>query len=300
MNALPDQPTPDRADHAQVAVAPAPSDTSPAARRAALAFTEPDGPVVVVCGLHGGAGTSTLALLLAHYAAAASSVPVLLCEAPGASGNQLALGAPESAVSLDALAVTLACGARPRDGWWAERENLRVLATPPAAPLHAPAGADLCGTLRAAAREHGLTVVDGGSVRDHSTRELLGCATHVIWTLSIQPGAVEQARAVLASGLVPAIAAAQAFAVAHRSSLGCADPRRPRPAACRRVPQRPAATAIAPGPGARDTTRRAGFRAAAPSAVITPPLPAVSMTSPDQPTTTEATMTLRRRVRQAP
>ena len=102
--------------------------------------TEPDGPVVVVCGLHGGAGTSTLALLLAHYAAAASSVPVLLCEAPGASGNQLALGAPESAVSLDSLAVTLACGARPPDGWWAERENLRVLATPPAAPLtHPPA-----------------------------------------------------------------------------------------------------------------------------------------------------------------
>jgi len=214
MNALPDQPTPGRAHHTQVAAPPALSDTSPpAARRAALAFTEPDGPVVVVCGLHGGAGTSTLALLLAHYAAVASSVPVLLCEAPGASGNQLALGAPESAVSLDSLAVTLASGARPRDGWWAERGNLRVLATPPAAPLDFPAGAELAGTLRAAAREHGLTVIDGGSVRDHSTRELLGCATHVIWTLSIQPGAVEQARAVLASGLMPAVAAAQAFAL---------------------------------------------------------------------------------------
>lgn len=214
MSGLPNQPAPDPVDHAQVAApAPAPSDTSPAARRTALAFAEPDGPVVVVCGLHGGAGTSTLALLLAHYAAVASSVPVLLCEAPGASGDQLALGAPESAMSLDALAITLACGARPQDGWWAERENLRVLATPPAAPLHAPARTDLGGTLRAAAREHGLTVVDGGGVRDHSTRELLGYATHVIWTLSIQPGAVEQARAVLASGLVPAIAAAQVFAL---------------------------------------------------------------------------------------
>jgi hypothetical protein len=222
MNALPDAPTPDRTDHAQVAAAPALSDTPPpAARRGALAFTEPDGPVVVVCGLHGGAGTSTLALLLAHYAAAASSVPVLLCEASGASGDQLALGAPESAVSLDSLAITLAIGARPQDGWWAERENLRVLATPPAAPLDSPAGVDLCGTLRAAAREHGLTVVDGGSVRDHSTRELLGCATHVIWALSIQPGAVEQARAVLAGGLVPALDAAQAFALrTDRRSAG--------------------------------------------------------------------------------
>ena len=116
-------------------------------------------------------------------------------------------------MSLDSLAVTLASGARPPDGWWAERENLRVLATPPAAPLDSPAGADLPGTLRAAAREHGLTVIDGGSVRDHSTRELNACATHVLWTLSIQPGAVEQARAVLASGLVPALAGAQVFAL---------------------------------------------------------------------------------------
>ena len=214
MNALPDPLPPDRARHAPVAAAPASSDTSlSASGRPALAFTEPDGPVVVVCGLHGGAGTSTLALLLAHYAAAVSSVPVLICEAPAASGDQLALGAPESAVSLDALAVTLAAGARPNDGWWAERENLRVLATPPTIPLNSTLGGDLSGTLRAAAREHGLTVLDGGTVRDRSTRELLGCATHVIWTLSIQPGAVEQARAVLASGLVPALAAAQAFAL---------------------------------------------------------------------------------------
>ena len=212
MSALPDQPPPGRTDHAQVA-APSLSDTLPAVRRAGLAFTQPDGPVVIVCGLHGGAGTSTLALLLARYAAVASSVPVLLCEAPAASGDQLALGAPESAVSLDALAVTLGLGARPPDGWWAERENLRVLATPPTAPLDSPASVGLSGTLRAAAREHGLTIVDGGSVRDPSTRALLGCATHVIWTLSIRAGAVEQARAVLASGLVPAVAAAQAFAL---------------------------------------------------------------------------------------
>ena len=88
-----------------------------------------------------------------------------------------------------------------------------MLATPPAAPLATPVGADLCGTLQAAAHEHGLTVVDAGSVRDRSTRTLLACATHVIWAVSIQPGAVEQARAVLAGDLVPALAAAQAFAL---------------------------------------------------------------------------------------
>ena len=122
MNALPDQPIPDRAHHPQVA---APAARQATRRRPQLdardwRLPSPAGRSWSVCGLHGGAGTSTLALLLAHYAAVASSFPVLLCEAPGASGDQLALGAPESAVSLDSLAVTLASGARPRDGWWAE------------------------------------------------------------------------------------------------------------------------------------------------------------------------------------
>ena len=35
-------------------------------------FSEPGAPLVAVCGLHGGAGTTTLACLLAEHAAAAS------------------------------------------------------------------------------------------------------------------------------------------------------------------------------------------------------------------------------------
>src|SRR5215207_10219947 len=46
-----------------------------------LAFNELGGPLVALCGLAGGAGTSTLALLLARQAAAESSAPVLLTEA---------------------------------------------------------------------------------------------------------------------------------------------------------------------------------------------------------------------------
>jgi hypothetical protein len=143
---------------------------------------------------------------------------VLLCEAPGASGDQLALGAPESAVSLQSLASALAAGTRPRGGWWAQRENLRVLATAPAAASAAAVG--LSGALLAAAGEQGLTVVDAGAVRDAAARELLAAATHVVWTLTVQPGSVEHARAVLASSLVPALAAAQAFALrADRRSV---------------------------------------------------------------------------------
>jgi hypothetical protein len=86
-----------------------------------------------------------------------------------------------------------------------------VLATAPAAASTAAVG--LSGALLAAAGEHGLTVVDAGAVRDPAARELLAAATHVVWTLTVQPGRVEQARAVLASSLVPALGAAQAFAL---------------------------------------------------------------------------------------
>ena len=46
----------------------------------ALAFDTVGGPVVAVCGLTGGAGTSTLALLLARLAASDSTAPILLAE----------------------------------------------------------------------------------------------------------------------------------------------------------------------------------------------------------------------------
>ena len=50
-------------------------------RAIGLAFDELGGPLVAVCGLAGGAGTTTLALLLAHQAAVASAAPILLTEA---------------------------------------------------------------------------------------------------------------------------------------------------------------------------------------------------------------------------
>ena len=45
-----------------------------------LAFDRPGGPVLAICGLAGGAGTTTLAWLLARQAARESAAAVLLCE----------------------------------------------------------------------------------------------------------------------------------------------------------------------------------------------------------------------------
>src|SRR5215207_1963038 len=58
-----------------------------------LAFHRPGGPLVAVYGLAGGAGTSTLAYLLARRAARHSTVPVLLTELDPGGGLVALAGA---------------------------------------------------------------------------------------------------------------------------------------------------------------------------------------------------------------
>ena len=179
---------------------------------APLELRSPGGPLVAVCGLQGGAGTSILANLLAEAAAARDGGRVVLVEAPGATGNQAALIATTSAVSLAELSVAVAAGRTP-PRFWGEHGRLRVIATSPQ-PTPPLLGAGELGDLLTAARaEHALTVVDAGTARDPHARAILAAATHVLWTLRLDAGAVEQARALLASRLVPALAARQAFAV---------------------------------------------------------------------------------------
>ena len=189
---------------------PPASPPAPDAPAVALAVTSAAGPLLAVCGLHGGAGTSTLANLIATAAAFADAGPVVLCEAPGASGDQAALTGAPSRVSLGELAGAVAAGRSPR-GFWGRCGALRVLATAPA-PAPAVAPEALADVLRAAQAEHRLTVVDVGTVRDPHARAILRAATHVLWVLRMEPGAVERARLVLASRLVPALAARQALA----------------------------------------------------------------------------------------
>jgi hypothetical protein len=170
------------------------------------------GPLVAVCGLQGGAGTSTIANLLAVTTAAADRAAIVLCEAPGASGDQAGLLDTTSRLSLAELARTVADGRPPRR-FWGRADDLRVLATPPQpAPLDARP-AELGAVLGLVQAEHALTVVDTGTVRDPYARAVLTTATHVLWVLRLEPGAIERARAQLASPLVPPLAARQALLV---------------------------------------------------------------------------------------
>jgi hypothetical protein len=188
------------------AVSPSVSDRSGGERPAAV----PAGVLLAVCGLHGGAGASTLAALIAETIGGAHADPVLLCEAPGATGDQAALAGTTSRVSLAQLATAVAAGRVPRS-FWGRHGSLRLLATAPQPPP-AVSTVALIDVLQAARGEHAVTVIDVGTLRDPYATAIVSAASHVLWTLRLGPGAVARAQQLLASPLAPVLAGAQAIA----------------------------------------------------------------------------------------
>lgn len=188
-----------------------PGRVAPAPANCGLSFERAPGPVVLVCGLHGGAGTSTLAYALAAQAARESPHPVLLCESEAAAGDVATLTAVTSDYSLSELAAERDAGRRPK-GFIARHEQLRVIAGVPG-PAPIVADGAITGVVAAARARHALTVIDAGTLRAPGTRELLQLATHVIWVTTAQPGAAQRNRTLLASPLVPALPARQLLAV---------------------------------------------------------------------------------------
>jgi hypothetical protein len=185
---------------------------NPAPDGCGLRFSRPGGPLVVLCGLHGGAGTSTLAYALAAQAAHESPAEILLCETDAAAGDVAALTGVTSPYSLSELAGEFALGRAPAGGTLARAGKLRVIAAAPAAAPEVDHGA-VSALMRAARRRHGLTVIDAGTARAPLTRELLPIATHVIWVTVARPGAAQRGRALLSGPLAPAVAARQALVV---------------------------------------------------------------------------------------
>ena len=146
--------------------APPPGRRAPARGACGLAFDTPGGPVVVVCGLHGGAGTSSLAYALAATAALESRAPVLLCESDDVAGDIAHLTRTTSPLSLGALAAAYAAGAatRRRDARTRRRAARHRRRTPRSRsrcsrPARSPRSCS------AASAHHGLTVIDAGTLR---------------------------------------------------------------------------------------------------------------------------------------
>jgi hypothetical protein len=191
---------------------PPPGRTDPTPDGCGLRFSRPGGPLVVICGLHGGAGTSTLAYALAAQAAQESPADVLLCETDAAAGDVAALTGVTSPLSLSELAGEFAVGRAPAGGTLARAGKLRVIASLPTGPATVEDEAVIA-LMSAARPRHGFTVVDAGTVRAPLTRELLQVATHVVWVTVARAGAAQRARALLAGPLAPAVAARQALVV---------------------------------------------------------------------------------------
>jgi hypothetical protein len=164
----------------------------------ALTFTELGGPVVAVCGLTGGAGTTTLACLLARGAAPASRAPVLLAELPSASGG---ISPVLGLASTGSIWRRIASGARPAPA--PGPDGLRVLASDAEAPEDASAD-DLATTLAELRRDHGLVVLDCGVLHAPDARAAVATATHVVWAMPTGHTAAVRAASLLgARGLAP-------------------------------------------------------------------------------------------------
>jgi MinD-like ATPase involved in chromosome partitioning or flagellar assembly len=179
--------------------------TVPRARTAAtgLVFDEPGGPLVAVCGLVGGAGTSTLTLLLARAAAAGSGAPVLLTEDDPLHAGLAVLAGRATPHALLELAQRVADDAAPAETFVELEPGLRLVA---AVPQHAPAAdpdavRSLLGEARAA---HGLVIVDCGTSWSADS-PALAAATHILWSIPATRGGLASARALLDSdGMPPA------------------------------------------------------------------------------------------------
>jgi hypothetical protein len=182
---------------------PRPGPARPAAP-SALRFTSRGGPIVAVCGLSGGAGASTLAWLLAREAAQAGDVPIAVAELPAASGGLAALAGVAPTRSLGRL---LAAGEPPALSPVPGTERLHVLA---AAPEPSPEldpttrRRRLADILEALQAQHGLAVLDCGTLHSSEARAAAELSTHIIWAVAAGRPAAERARvALLDSALAP-------------------------------------------------------------------------------------------------
>jgi hypothetical protein len=166
-----------------------------------LAFDEPGGPLIAVCGLVGGAGASTLALCLARQAAHESAAPVLLTELAASGAGLAVLAGQASALSLGGLAQQVADGQTPVRAFVEPEPGLRLLASPPlhdaeTEPEH------LRALLREARAAHGLVIVDCGTDWT-ATGAVLNEASHIVWALPATRTALARAQALLDSDILP-------------------------------------------------------------------------------------------------
>jgi Flp pilus assembly CpaE family ATPase len=168
---------------------------------AGLAFNELDGPLVAVCGLAGGAGTSTVTFALAHQAAVASTAPVLVTEADPLRAGLGVVAGKVSPHPLAELARRVAEDAAPSQTFVEFAHGLRLVAAAPQR-CDTPEPAAVRALLGEARAAHGLVVVDHATGWTASS-PILAVATHILWTVPASGAGLAQARALFDSEVMP-------------------------------------------------------------------------------------------------
>jgi Flp pilus assembly CpaE family ATPase len=201
----------------------------PAARLPAASL-EPGCPLLAVCGLVGGAGTSTLAYLIARHAARRSEGAVLLAELAD-HGALAALCGVGSEHGLAGLARAVDTGAPVRAACVDAPGGLRLVAAKrpdaeSATPLAAAAFERVLCDARAA---HGLVVIDAGPALGPHVSPLLAHASQALLVTSETPRALARAEQLVSTGSVPGLPAARSVLVVIATGRGrVTDHRRPR------------------------------------------------------------------------
>lgn len=172
-------------------------ETPPALADYGLGFHERGGPLVALVGLTGGAGVSTLALLLAAAAARDSSERVFVADTGGPTAGLWHYAGTASQMSLTELASRAAEGLPvPRRVYATGPARVRVVATPP--QFGEPADAEAIGAVVEDARaSHALTVIDCGTLGRVADQVVLSQATHVVWVTPASAAAADRAQAML-------------------------------------------------------------------------------------------------------
>lgn len=155
------------------------------------------GPLLALSGLTGGAGTTTLAYLIALAAARQSSGSVLVADTGGPSGGLAACAGVEVPRSLGELAEQVAATDSVGSGIYATgQDGLRVLAAGP--EFSSPRAGEQVGRLLSHAREaHRLTVIDCGTLSRKAEQTAARAATHIAWILPATADGVSRGRRVL-------------------------------------------------------------------------------------------------------
>jgi MinD-like ATPase involved in chromosome partitioning or flagellar assembly len=157
----------------------------------------PATPLVAVCGLAEGAGTTLLAWLLALEALRDGEDPVLLTELPACGGGLARLTGVEDGRSLASLAVESAA-TRSWSAAGGAPAGLNLAAGP--VGIERERGVDpeqVAAALAAARATQARVVVDCGRLHDAVARRVLADASHVVWTVPADAAAGDTARALL-------------------------------------------------------------------------------------------------------